>query len=347
MQNSKIFLDTLQGNQTDKTPIWLMRQAGRYLPEYKKVRAQSGSFLNLCYNPKKAAEVTLQPIHRFGFDASILFADILVIPDALGQLVDFQEGEGPVLDKITTLEGLNKITPDTFDDFHKHLNPVYETLDILKTVLPKETTLIGFAGAPWTVATYMIAGRGKQDFNILAKWANENEEIFTPLMDLLVASTSEYMIKQVEAGAEVLQLFDSWAGALNELDFIKWSLKPAQKIVENIRAIHPSVPLIGFPRGAGKRIPDYVKQTGFTAVSLEHGIDLQWAKENIQSICPVQGCLSPDTLLSGVNLEKKTLEILETFKDGVHIFNLGHGINKETPISHVEELVKIVKNYRR
>ena len=347
MQNSKLFLNTLLGNTTEQTPIWLMRQAGRYLPEYKKVRAEAGSFLNLCYNPNMAAEVTLQPIRRFGFDASILFADILVIPDALGQGVDFLEGEGPVLDKITTLEGLNKIKPDNYDVFHKHLNPIYETLDILKTKLPKDVTLIGFAGAPWTVATYMIAGRGKQDFSVLAKWANENKEMFEPLIDLLVESTSQYLIKQVEAGAEVLQLFDSWAGALNEADFIQWALKPAQKIVANVKAIYPDVPLIGFPRGADKRIPDYVQKTGFNAVSLEHGIDLQWAKENIQNICPVQGCLSPDTLLSGKNLEQETLEILEIFKDAPHIFNLGHGINKDTPIENVEKLVSIVKNFKK
>ena len=343
----KLFLDNLANQHTNKTPIWLMRQAGRYLPEYKQVRKKAGSFLNLCYNPKMAAEVTMQPIRRFGFDASILFADILVIPDALGQPLDFKEGEGPVLEKITTIVELQKIIPENFDDFHKHLNPIYETIDILKTVLPKDVALIGFAGAPWTVATYMIAGRGKQDFNMLAKWANENEIFFNTLIDVLVDSTAEYLIAQVKAGAESLQLFDSWAGTLNQVDFMKWSVIPAKRIVEKVHNIYPDIPMIGFPKGAGKRIPNYVEETKFNAVSLEHNIDLIWAKNNIQNVCPVQGCLSPDTLLSGQNLEKETLEILETFSEGSHIFNLGHGINKETPIKNVEKLVKIVKDFKK
>ncbi len=343
---SKLLIQTIKSENCSSVPIWLMRQAGRYLPEYKKVRSQAGEFLNLCYNPKLAAKVTMQPIERFGFDGAILFSDILVIPNALGQKVDFLENQGPVLEKINNNNDLDKILNIDINLFHARLNPVYETLNILKSSL-KSTTLIGFAGAPWTVASYMVMGKGGIDYKQFAVFANENIEFFNNLLNLLVEFSAYHLIKQVEAGAEVLQIFDSWAGALEGDDFINFSSIPAAKIVKLVKRIYPDIPIIGFPRGAGDKIPDYILNTKFDCISLDQNINLDFARNQIQKLCPVQGCLSPDTLLSGENLEQETLKILDTFKDGSHIFNLGHGINKHTPIKNVEKLVKIVKNYNR
>lgn len=340
-------LNVLKGFKTKQVPIWIMRQAGRYLPEYRKIREKENTFLDLCYNPKRAAEVSLLPLKRFDLDACIVFSDILVIPDALGQKVRFVENIGPILEKITSTNQLKKTLSKKDEKFSKTLKPVYETLAILKETIPKNIALIGFSGAPWTIATYMIQGRGRQNLKALQVWDTQNRDFFTALLDILVDAISEHLIKQVDAGADVLQIFDSWAGALEEENISPWAIKPVSQIVNNVRKVYPSIPIIGFPKGMGKKILEYIKQINVDAVSIDHYADLQWVKNAIQPFCAIQGCLSPDTLCTGKNLKQETLDILETFSNGSHIFNLGHGINKNTPIKNVEQLVHLVKNFTR
>lgn len=296
MTNNKLFIKTLRGEKNDRVPFWFMRQAGRYLPEYMALRKEAGSFLDLCYNPDFATEVTLQPIRRFNVDAAILFSDILVIPHALGQDLAFKVGEGPVLTPVNNLEKLDALSNKSL---HDHLNPVYQAVSNLSKALPEHVALIGFAGAPWTVATYMVNGRGSKDQAETRLMAYQDRETFTKLIDLLVSSTSEYLIRQVDHGAEALQIFDSWSGTLPADEFIKWCVEPVQKIVENIRAVHPDVPIIGFPKGAGAKIKNFVKKTKVNAVSIDTSTSTTWVQNVMQPLCTVQGNLDPLLLVSG------------------------------------------------
>lgn len=318
-----------------------MRQAGRYLPEYRAVRDKAGSFLNLCFNPDMAAEVTLQPIRRYSFDAAILFSDILVIPHALGQTVSFVEGEGPRLDPMTTGAAL-KALPRHCDD--TILQPIYETVRRVKAELPDGVTLIGFCGAPWTVATYMVAGQGTPDQAPAKQLAAADPEAFAGLIDTLVEASADYLVKQLDAGAECLQIFDTWAGSLPPEDFERWCVQPTKRLVALVRAARPGTRIIGFPRGAGRSIPHYVDATGVDAVSLETAIDRQFAREHIQTRVPVQGNLDPEALRTGgETLDRAVDEVLEAFAAGPFIFNLGHGILPDTPVAHVERMLARVR----
>lgn len=345
MTNNKLFIKALNSEKTDKIPFWYMRQAGRYLPEYMERRSTAGSFLDLCYSPDFAVEVTLQPLRRYNMDAAILFSDILVVPQALGQHLEFKQGEGPVLTPMDTAEKLDVLN---MDGFHKHLSPVYETVKRLSNEIPKTTSLIGFAGAPWTVATYMVQGHGSSDQAAARSLAFQQEGVFQKLIDLLVKATSEYLLKQIEQGAEVIQLFDTWAGNLPEDQFEKWAIEPVRKIIENIRVKYPNIPIIGFPRGAGPRYPDYIRATGVTAVSIDTSLPLEWVRDHIQPLCPVQGNLDPLLLASGgALLKKRVLKILDCLSEGPFIFNLGHGIVPQTPPENVAFVSDIIKGYQK
>ncbi len=339
--SEKIFLKALQGEVLSKPPIWLMRQAGRYLSEYREVRADAGGFLNLCYTPELAAEVTLQPIRRFGFDASILFADILVVPDALGQDVRFETGEGPRLKPIASFEDFKALDQSKVDEKY---NSISETVRLIRAGLPKEVTLIGFCGAPWTVATYMVAGQGTVNQAPARALAYSNPDLFQAIIDLLVESSVDYLSRQVEAGAEVLQIFDSWAGSLPQDQFERWVLQPTIKMVARLREKYPHIPIIGFPRGAGPLYEVYVKTVGVQAVSVDETMPLAWAKENLQPHVTVQGNLDALALIEGGEvLERSVAHILETLCDGPFVFNLGHGIQPHTPVAHVEKLIELVR----
>lgn len=322
-----------------------MRQAGRYLPEYRQTRARAGSFLDLCYTPELAVEVSLQPIRRFGFDAAILFSDILVIPDALGQQVRFEENTGPVLSPpVTSGEAISRLRPEGVIG---HLAPVFETLRMLKHKLSPQTALIGFAGAPWTVASYMVAGEGIRDQAPARAFAYRDPEGFARLIDMLAVVTADYLIAQVEAGAEVLQLFDTWAGALPELEFRRWCLLPARQIIRLVHARYPDVPVIGFPRGAGPLYLDFCRETGVEGISIDTAMPLNWAREHLQPQVTVQGNLDPLLLVAGgLAMRNEALRILQTFGGARFIFNLGHGIVPQTPLQHVAELVSLVKDWR-
>ncbi len=335
----KKLLRVLRGETTARPPIWLMRQAGRYLPEYKATRAQAGGFLDLCYNPDLATEVTLQPIRRFGFDAAILFADILLIPQALGMELWFETGEGP---RLTPVSSPDELKPAS--DVHEVLSPIYETVGRLSEELPKDVTLIGFAGAPWTVATYMIAGRGSPDQAAAHKLMNEAPEAFDAIIDRVADATIEYLSRQIQAGAEVVKLFDSWAGSLQGNAFERASLRPCLKIVEALRVLHPDVPVIGFPRGVGERALEFAKATGVAAIAIDQGADTIWARDNLQPITAVQGNLDPALMVTGGDaLVRETEKLIETFADGPHIFNLGHGITPDADPANVEKLVRLVQ----
>lgn len=337
----KKFLQAIQQGSLAIPPLWLMRQAGRYLPEYRQTRAQAGNFLNLCYSPELATEVTLQPLRRYNFDAAILFSDILVVPQALGFKLDFQEGEGPILEKVE----MAKLDNIDFNAFHQKLAPVYQTVGNLSREIPASTTLIGFCGAPWTVATYMTEGGSSRDFTEAKKWAYGKEKDFARIIDLLVEASSQYLLKQVENGAEVLQIFDSWAGVLPEPQFYRWVIEPTSKIVKNIKTKYPNVPIIGFPKGAGSLYLDYAQNTGVDVLSLDSSISLKWAKEKLQPLLCLQGNLDPVMLLTGGETMLKEIDrIISILKDGRFIFNLGHGILPATPPENVEILVKRVRN---
>lgn len=340
-QPSKPLLRTLAGLPSARPPLWLMRQAGRYLPEYRATRAQAGSFLDLCYNPELAAEVTLQPIRRFGFDAAILFADILLIPQALGQHLAFRENEGPVLDAIRTDGELVRLNPNAI---HRTLEPVYEAVGRIAAALPPSCTLIGFAGAPWTVATYMLEGRGSKDFAAAKTWAFGNPLGLQALMDILTEATVSYLDRQIRAGAEVVQLFDTWAGVLPENEFRRFCIEPVRRITAALKARHPGVPVIAFPRSAGALYDGYAAATGADALGLDYTMPLGWSKDHLWSKHPVQGNLDPRLLVVGGSaLAEGVHRLLKTFQGRNHIFNLGHGIVPETPVRHVEELVRLVK----
>ena len=343
--NKKLLLRAINGENILRPPLWLMRQAGRYLPEYRNVRSQEKNFLNFCYNPDFAVEVTLQPLERYGFDAAILFSDILVIPDALGQKVEFREGEGPILEPIRNKNELERLS---MIGLHDHLAGVYETVLRLSKEIPKETALIGFAGAPWTVATYMVEGNGSKDCPTARTWAYSDPQGFSKLIELLVEATSAYLIKQIDYGAEVIQLFDTWAGVLSESQFQLWVIEPTRKIVQRINKAHPNVPVMGFPRGAGILYLDFVEKTGVSGVSLDNSVPIKWAVENIQPRCTVQGNLDNTALISGGEMmEKEIYNILEGFSKGSHIFNLGHGILPQTPPENVSKLVEIIHGWEK
>jgi uroporphyrinogen decarboxylase len=340
-QQTKPFLRALAGETLQTPPIWLMRQAGRYLPEYRETRGEAGSFLDLCFNPKLACEVTLQPLRRYDFDAAILFSDILVVPQALGQHLAFKQGEGPQLDPIRDASGLGKLN---VDGIHQVLGPVYETVSRLSDAIPAQTSLIGFAGAPWTVATYMVEGKGSKDFANIREFAYGDPKGFGQLIDILVEATSQYLLRQVEAGAECIQLFETWGGVLSETGFNRWVIEPTRKIVENLRAVHPDLPIIGFPRGAGLHLIDFKTKTGVTAVGLDSGVPLKWVAEHLQPLGPVQGNLDPMYLITGGDeMIAETRRILETLGNGPFIFNLGHGITPQTPPENVARLVDFIR----
>lgn len=336
-----LFLRALSGETLPKPPLWLMRQAGRYLPEYRELRAKAGGFLDLCYNPEWAAEVTLQPIRRFGFDAAILFSDILVIPHALGQKLWFAQGEGPRLEPVADEARFREIREEIDEDV---LAPVYETVRRVKAALPGGTALIGFCGAPWTVATYMVAGRGTPDKGPAKDLFQRDPALFAKLIDRLVVNSAVYLNAQIDAGADAVQIFDSWAGSLGPDDFARWCIEPTKRIVALVRARHPQAKIIGFPRGAGEGIPAYVRATGIDAVGLETEIDRDFAREAIQPLVPVQGHLDPQLLrVGGPELDREIEAIRAAFGDRAFVFNLGHGILPDTPIAHVERLVELVR----
>ncbi|WP_300301530.1 uroporphyrinogen decarboxylase [Ferrovibrio sp.] len=340
-QPTKPLLRTLAGLPCERPPMWLMRQAGRYLPEYRATRAQAGSFLELCYNPALAADVTLQPIRRFGFDAAILFADILLVPQALGQGLAFKENEGPVLDAIRTAGELARLNPK---GIHRQLEPVYEAVSRIKGELPPNCALIGFAGAPWTVATYMLEGRGSSDHAAAKTWAFGNPQGLDALMNILVEATSDYLDRQIGAGAEVVQLFDTWAGVLPEAEFRRYCIEPVRRIIAALKQKHPNVPVIAFPRGAGAQYEGYAAATGADALGLDYTVPLGWARDHLWSKTPVQGNLDPRLLVvGGPAMAEAVQRLLRSFPGRNHIFNLGHGIVPETPVRHVEDLVRLVK----
>ena len=340
----KPLIRALRREPLDRPPVWLMRQAGRYLPEYRGTRSEAGSFLDLCYNPDLACEVTLQPLRRYDFDAAILFSDILVIPQALGQHLAFKQGEGPQLDAIRDASGLGILNVDRI---HDTLGPVYETVAKLSASIPSHTSLIGFAGAPWTVATYMVEGKGSKDFANIRRFAYGDPNGFSRLIDILVEATTQYLLKQVEAGAECIQLFETWGGVLSESGFKRWVIEPTKKIVANLKAVHPDLPVIGFPRGAGLHLIDFKQHTRVDAVGLDSGVPLKWVAENLQPLGPVQGNLDPMYLITGGDeMIKETRRILDTLRNGPFIFNLGHGITPETSPENVGKLIEFIRNYR-
>ncbi len=342
MAEQKKLMRALAGETQAIPPIWMMRQAGRYLPEYRATRAEAGDFLSLCYNSELAAEVTLQPIRRYGFDAAILFADILLIPDALGADLWFVTGEGPRLSTITDQAGFDALKPA--DAIHDHLAPIYETLRILKRELPSETARIGFAGAPWTVATYMIAGRGTPDQAPAHALKDQNRPLFEALMNRLTDATIEYLSTQIEAGAETVKLFDSWAGSLKGRDFTDFALEPAKRIISELKSRHPGVPIIAFPREAGDGYIGFAKATGADCVALDNSVTPEWAVKNVQVDGCVQGNLASSHMVTGGQaLIDETRHIVETFRNGPHIFNLGHGITPDADPDNVQLMIDTVR----
>ncbi|WP_024513831.1 uroporphyrinogen decarboxylase [Bradyrhizobium sp. Tv2a-2] len=341
--DTKPFLDVLAGTRRTVPPLWMMRQAGRYLPEYREVRAKAGGFLNMCFTPELAAEVTLQPIRRFEFDAAIIFSDILVIPYALGRNVAFEAGEGPRLDPLDTPEGIAELKQDA--DF-RQLEPVFEALRRVRAALAPEIALIGFCGAPWTVATYMVAGHGTPDQAPARLLAYRHPQTFAKIIDTLVENSVRYLIGQLDAGADALQIFDTWAGVLPVREFQRWSIEPTRRIVEGVRKQRPGAKIIGFPRGAGALLPAYVAATGVDAVSIDWAAEPELIRRDVQSKVAVQGNLDPLALIAGGSaLDAAIDEVLANYASGRLIFNLGHGIQPETPIAHVEQMVKRVRAF--
>ena len=339
---NKTILRALAGEVLPTPPIWMMRQAGRYLPEYRATRAQAGDFLALCYNSELAAEVTLQPIRRYGFDAAILFADILLLPQAMGADLWFETGEGPRLSTITTLAGVQALKPK--EDIHDKLAPIYETVRILARELPRDTTLIGFAGAPWTVATYMIAGRGSKDQGAAHALKATDRATFQALIDAITAATIEYLSMQVLAGAEVIKLFDSWAGSLKGQDFIDFALTPTKQIIHALKTRHPGLPIIAFPREAGQGYVGFAKATGADCVALDNSVSPEWGAANVQVDGCVQGNLAPEHMVTGgADLVRETRRVVDAFKGGAHIFNLGHGITPDANPDNVSRMIEAVR----
>jgi len=338
----KLILRALAGETLPTPPAWMMRQAGRYLPEYKATRAEAGDFLSLCYNPDLATEVTLQPIRRFGFDAAILFADILLVPQALGAKLWFETGEGPRLSTIQNMDDFGKLAPAS--DIHETLSPIYQTVRNLCEALPTETALIGFAGAPWTVATYMIAGRGTPDQGPAHALMASDVATFDALMDRITEATILYLSAQIDAGAEVVKLFDSWAGSLKGEAFAKYALAPTKRIIGALKAKYPGIPVIAFPREAGDNYIGFAKATGADCVALDNSVSAEWAAANVQVDGCVQGNLAPHHMVTGGQaLVDETRRIVDTFRKGPYIFNLGHGITPDGDPKNVELMLKTIR----
>ena len=338
----KTILRALAGETLPTPPIWMMRQAGRYLPEYRATRAQAGDFLSLCYTPDLAAEVTLQPIRRYGFDAAILFADILLLPQALGPRLWFETGEGPRMETTTTMAQVQALKP--VDAIHDTLAPVYETLRILSRELPRETTLIGFAGSPWTVATYMIAGRGKEEQAGAHALKAEDRATFQALIDRITEATIAYLSAQVQAGAEVIKLFDSWAGSLKGQDFIDFCVTPTRQIIAALKELHPGLPIIAFPREAGNGYIGFARATGADCVAVDNSVTPEWAAEHVQKDGCVQGNLAPEHMVTGGEaLIRETRRVVQAFRNGPHIFNLGHGITPDANPDNVKLMIDTVR----
>ena len=335
------FLSVLDGRQSTVPPVWMMRQAGRYLPEYRELREKAGSFMKLCFTPELAAEITLQPIRRFRFDAAILFSDILVIPHALGQAVRFEAGEGPRLDPLMSEQAIDRL-PRAVDQ--SILAPIYQTVKLVRPQLESATGFIGFCGAPWTVATYMIAGQGTPDQAPARIFAYEKPAAFARLVDRLVENSVAYLVKQFEAGVDAVQLFDTWAGVLPPEEFARWCIEPAERIVKEVRRQVPNARVIGFPRGAGHLLEGYVDRVPVNAVSIDWMADRKFIRERVQSRVAVQGNLDPLALLAGGDALDRAIDaIMSDFGAGRLIFNLGHGILPATPIAHVQQMLKRVR----
>ena len=336
----KPLLSVLRGERRDPVPMWMMRQAGRYLPEYRQLREDKGSFVGLVYDPEAAAEVTLQPLERFpGLDAAILFSDILIVPFSLGQNLTFVSGEGPRLTPRLIDAALDELTA-----FPARLDPIYETVRRVKQRLGPDKTLIGFSGSPWTVATYMVAGQGSRDQSEARRLAYADPKRFGELVGRIEQVTFDYLSGQIAAGAEAVQLFDSWAGSLSPAQFEQWVIAPTARLVKKLNAKHPDVPVIGFPKGAGGKIGAYARQTNVRAIGLDETVDPRWAAAELPGDLPVQGNLDPLALLSGGKALRAAVQsVLDAFADRPHIFNLGHGILPDTPIENVEQLIRQVK----
>ncbi|MBY8824721.1 uroporphyrinogen decarboxylase [Sphingomonas colocasiae] len=336
-------LSVLKGERRPVPPVWLMRQAGRYLPEYRALRADKGGFLELVNDSEAAAEVTLQPIRRFGFDGAILFSDILIVPHALGQDLRFEAGEGPRLSPPLVdhaLESLSMVP--------SRLDPVYETVRRVRAELPAATTFLGFAGSPWTVATYMVAGQGSREQGETRRYAYRDPQAFDAIVDAISTMTIDYLSGQIEAGVDAVQLFDSWAGSLSPDQFERWVIGPTARIVDGLRTRHPDTPIIGFPKGAGGKLAAYARETGVNAIGLDETVDPEWAAATLPADLPVQGNLDPLALITGGEaLERGARRVLAAFADRPHIFNLGHGILPDAPIAHVEQLLAIVRGGTR
>ena len=339
----KPLLSVLRGERRDPVPMWMMRQAGRYLPEYRELRQEKGSFLNLVYDADAAAEITLQPLERFPkLDAAILFSDILIVPFAIGQNLTFISGEGPRLTPTLLDSDLDALTA-----YPARLDPIYETVRTVRSRLPEDKTLIGFAGSPWTVATYMIAGQGSRDQSEARRLAYSDPKRFGEIIRRIEDVTVDYLRGQITAGAEALQLFDSWAGSLSPDQFEQWVIAPTARIVKKLRAKHPDVPVIGFPKGAGGKLAAYARETAVSAIGLDETVDPTWAARELPPGLPVQGNLDPLALIAGGKpLKAAARDILDAFAERPHIFNLGHGILQDTPIEHVEQLIGQVKGAR-
>lgn len=339
----KPLLAVLRGERREPAPLWMMRQAGRYLPEYRALRQEKGSFLDLVYDSDAAATVTLQPLTRFPkLDAAILFSDILIVPFAIGQNLSFVSGEGPRLTPPLSSARLDQLTA-----YPARLDPIYETVRKVRTILPSEKTLIGFAGSPWTVATYMAAGQGSREQAEARRLAYADPQKFSDIVQRIEATTLDYLSGQANAGAEALQLFDSWAGSLSPMQFEQWVIAPTARLVAALKERHPNVPIVGFPKGAGGKLAAYARETGIDVLGLDETVDPVWAARELPATLPVQGNLDPLALLSGGETLRSAVErILDAFVDRPHIFNLGHGILQDTPIAHVQQLIDQVKGKR-
>ena len=337
-----LLLDTLRGQNVRPRPAWLMRQAGRYLPEYRALRAEKGGFLALVYDTEAAAEITIQPLRRYGMDGAILFSDILIVPYAMGQKLEFLVGEGPHLSPRLADAALASLQA-----VPERLSPIYETVKLVRAQLPADKTMLGFAGSPWTVATYMVAGEGSRDQHVTRELAYRDPAAFQAIIDGIVSVTIEYLAGQIMAGAEAVQLFDSWAGSLAPAEFERWVIAPNAAIAAAINGRFPEVPVIGFPKGAGEKLPAYARETGVQAIGLDETIDPLWASKALPEGMPVQGNLDPLLLLAGgAEMERQALRILDAFADRPHVFNLGHGIGQTTPLEHVGQLLSLVRNWR-